>query len=48
MAVDIAGWGSMYEHGPMPVRHVPVLIVPLADVASVSKLLVNQFSTKLS
>ena len=38
MAVDIAGWGSMYESGPMSVCHVPVLIVPPGDVASVSKL----------
>ena len=37
MAVDIAGWGSMYECGPMPLHHVPVLIVPPGNVASVSQ-----------
>jgi hypothetical protein len=33
---DIAGWGSTFEAGPKPYRHVPVQIVPPGDVSSVS------------
>lgn len=36
LGVDIAGWGSTYEPGPTPFRHVPVQIVPPGDVDSVS------------
>ena len=33
---DIAGWGSTFEAGPKPYRHIPIQIVPPGDVQSVS------------